>query len=61
MFAHATTAQLSWHVQNFVVITLLESRLEQNEIYIINLNYDEKILSEIVTGPQIMCDIFNVF
>ena len=26
IFAHDTTAQLSWHVQNFVVITLLESK-----------------------------------
>ena len=34
-FAHATTAQLSWHVQNFVGITVLESRWwEWNEISI---------------------------
>ena len=26
IFAHATTAQLSCHVQNFVAITVLESR-----------------------------------
>ena len=25
-FAHATTAELSWHVQNFVAITVLKSR-----------------------------------
>ena len=30
--AHATTAQLSWHVQNFVAITVLELRWEWNEI-----------------------------
>ena len=28
IFAHATTAQLSWHVQTFVAITVLESRWE---------------------------------
>ena len=33
IFAHATTAQLSCHVQIFVVITLLESRSEWNEIF----------------------------
>ena len=26
IFAHATTAQLSYHVQNFIAITVLESR-----------------------------------
>ena len=34
IFAHATTAQLSCHVQNFVVITVLESRWKWNEISI---------------------------
>ena len=34
VFAQATTAQLSCHVQNFVAITLLESRWKQNEISI---------------------------
>ena len=34
IFAHATTAQLSCHVQNFVAITVLESRGEWNEISI---------------------------
>ena len=34
IFAHATTAQLSCHVQNLVVITVLESRWEWNEISI---------------------------
>ena len=32
IFAHDTTAQLSCHVQNFVVIILLEFGWEQNEI-----------------------------
>ena len=31
IFAHATTAQLSCHVQNFVAITVLELRWEWNE------------------------------
>ena len=48
IFAHATTAQLSCHVQNFVAITILESRWEWNEIFI-NLNCDGKTVSE--TGP----------
>ena len=34
IFAHATTAQLLCHVQNFVAITLLDSRWEWNEISI---------------------------
>ena len=34
IFAHVTTAQLSWHVQNFVAITVLASRWEWNEISI---------------------------
>ena len=34
IFAHATTAQLSCHVQNFVAITVLESRWEWNDISI---------------------------
>ena len=33
-FAHATTAQLSCHVQNFVAIIILKSRWEWNEISI---------------------------
>ena len=34
MYAHATTAQLSCHVQNFAAITVLESRWERIEISI---------------------------
>ena len=34
IFAHATTAQLSCHVQNFVAITVSESRWEWHEISI---------------------------
>ena len=34
IFAHATTAQLSCHVQNFAAITVLESRWERIEISI---------------------------
>ena len=36
------TAMLSWHVQNFAVITSLELRWDQNEIYI-KSNLWEKI------------------
>ena len=31
-FTHVMTAQLSWHVQNLVVITVFEIELERNEI-----------------------------
>ena len=34
IFVHATTAQLSCHVQNFVAITVVESKCEWNEISI---------------------------
>ena len=34
IFAHATTAQLSCHVHNFVAITALESRSKWNKIFI---------------------------
>ena len=34
IFAHATTAQLSCHVQNFVAIAVLVSRWEWNKISI---------------------------
>ena len=33
-FAHAMTAQLSWHAQNFAATTFLESGPEQIEISI---------------------------
>ena len=33
-FAHAMTAELSWHVQNFVVITVSKFAWEQNKICI---------------------------
>ena len=33
-FPHAMTAQLSWHVQNYVAISALEWGWKQNEIYI---------------------------
>ena len=34
IFAHATSAQLSWHTQKFVAITVSESRWEWHEISI---------------------------
>ena len=43
------TAQLSCHVQNFVAITVLESRWQWNKIEILNLNCDGKNIRE--TGP----------
>ena len=51
IFAHATTAQLSCHVQNFVAITVLESRREWNEIFIeFEFNCDGKTVSETQAG-----------
>ena len=41
IFAHATTAMLLWHVQNFVVNMTLECHWEKNEISS-NLRYDGK-------------------
>ena len=35
IFAHAMTAQLSWHMQNFVAIISSEFRWEPNEITIV--------------------------
>ena len=34
IFTHAMTAALSWFVQNFIVISLLETELKQNKIHI---------------------------
>ena len=48
-FAHATTAQLSCHVQNFVAITLLESRWDQNEI---SIECDLRWKAVSGTGPR---------
>ena len=38
-FAHAMTAQLSWHVQNCDLNGSLESQLEQNE-FLKDFNYE---------------------
>ena len=46
-FTHATTAQLSRHVQNYDLIVLLELKLEQNEFQNI-LIMSSLIISEIV-------------
>ena len=50
IFAHAMTAQLSCHAQNFVVITILESSWEWNEISI-EFELRWKPVSE--TGPRL--------
>ena len=49
IFTHATAAQLSCHVQNFVVITMLESR-ESETKFPSNLNCNGKTVTE--TGPS---------
>ena len=48
IFAHATTAHLSCHVQNFVAITVLESRWEWNKISI-----EFESISETAPGPSL--------
>ena len=48
IFAHATIAQLSCHVQNFVAIAVLESRWDWNK-FPSNFNWDGKNVSE--PGP----------
>ena len=47
IFAHATTAQLSCHLQNFVAITVLKLRWEWNEI---SIEFDGKLVYK--TGPR---------
>ena len=46
-FAHVTTAQLSWHVQNVWLSAYY--KLDENEIKIpLNLKYNWKIVSEMI-------------
>ena len=47
-FAHATTAQLSWHVQNFVTIAPLAFGWEQNEI---STEFDFRWGNRLWNGP----------
>ena len=35
IFAHVTTAQLSWHEQKYVASTLLQFEIEQNYICVL--------------------------
>ena len=49
IFGHATTAQLSCHVEIFVTIQWLKSRWEKT--FPLNLNYDGKYISDM--GPLI--------
>ena len=53
-FAHATTAQLSCHVPNFVAITVLESRWEWNEI---SIEFELRWKNRLWNGP-LLC-LFN--
>ena len=49
-FAHTMTAQLSCHVQNFIVITLLQFEWEQNEI---SMEFESWWKNHSWNGPQI--------
>ena len=51
-FAHATTALLSWHMQNLVAILPLQSVLKQNNISIKNYHYNETALVQWPLGPM---------
>ena len=72
-FAHATTAQLSWNVQNFVAYTASEFRWEWNKISS-NLNCDGKplvkrarfvsycvfnVMQHVYSNPRIWRYLFN--
>ena len=51
------TAQLSWHVQNFMVIASLQ--LGENRIkFSLNLNYDGKIVHEM--GPSVLVEFASI-
>ena len=48
-FTQATTAQLLWHVQNFVVITQLDTEWEQNKCFV---EFDFQWKNHYWNGPQ---------
>ena len=50
IFAHTTTAQLSWHVQKFVVISMVEFGWDQLK-FLSNLSYRWQIVSGM--GPHV--------
>ena len=52
-FAHVTTAQLSWHVQNCDLIGSLESELKQKR-FSQNLNYEFITVYEMALGWQVV-------
>ena len=49
VFAHATTAQLSYHVQKLVAISSVEFVSEQNEVSV-KFGYDGKSLVKWAAG-----------
>ena len=53
--AHATTAQLSIHVQSFVPITVLESRGEWNEMFIkFELQWKNQVLVSVARDSNLL-------
>ena len=49
-FAHAMTAQLSWHVQDYDLIGSLESKLEHQEF---QQDFNCKLIYPLLNGPPI--------
>ena len=52
IIAHATTAELSWHVQNFVAITWLKFEWVQNDIFVDFFYKKNEIFGEM--GPSVI-------
>ena len=50
-FAHVMTAQLSWHVQRFVVINTLQFGLKQNDI---SVKFELRVKSTYWNGPYLV-------
>ena len=52
IIAHATTAELLWHVQNFVAITWLKFEWVQNDIFVDFFYKKNEIFGEM--GPSVI-------
>ena len=54
MLAHAKTAQLSWHVQNFVATIIIEHLMRAKNYISVKLEVMEKPLVEWAPGPALV-------
>ena len=55
-FAHVTTVTLSWHVQNFVMISSARSKLEQGK-FLLNFEFHQSTVSGMGAWYAISCCI----